>query len=468
MAYATAYAFSHQAPTAPFPGYTSTGYENVLPQPMHGITSPGSQAALYNPHLNVAPLRNRQNIQNPTYINPPSQLKTDSQFFTGVHQPFDYSYRNQYLAYGGGQAQTTQKGLTCKWIVSGKSGEENAITCDREFYSMNQLVDHVTVDHVGGHDQADHTCYWKDCTREKSFQAKYKLVNHIRVHTGEKPFICLFPNCGKVFARSENLKIHKRTHTGEKPFVCPFDGCDRRFANSSDRKKHTYTHSTSKPYACKVQGCKKSYTHPSSLRKHLKMHEAEGIKVESDGGSSDSRMTSPTSSNGSSSSNNAESGVSPKSPTDNVLTGSISPRSSGSNNGSEINSFAPPNIDLGRDLGVCSGVKFEPQPGFRTNNPFPYYEVQGSTTVGTLPSNSPFYPAATATQHLSSIAESVATHTPYNTGYYHQPSAPTYMMHPQHTPMESEVQAPSIKYLPATEMYESYPSAGYSNHFHQF
>ncbi|KAF2978587.1 hypothetical protein EK904_001358, partial [Melospiza melodia maxima] len=157
---------------------------------------------------------------------------------------------------------------------------------------------------VGGPEQNNHICYWDECPREgKSFKAKYKLVNHIRVHTGEKPFPCPFPGCGKIFARSENLKIHKRTHTGlvklseplnlsrvfsfpklaqppsllepsvglaggEKPFKCEFEGCDRRFANSSDRKKHMHVHTSDKPYICKV--CDKSYTHPSSLRKHMK------------------------------------------------------------------------------------------------------------------------------------------------------------------------------------------------------
>ncbi len=68
---------------------------------------------------------------------------------------------------------------------------------------------------MGGSDQNAHICFWENCIREgKPFKAKYKLVNHIRVHTGEKPFACPFVGCGKVFARSENLKIHKRTHTG--------------------------------------------------------------------------------------------------------------------------------------------------------------------------------------------------------------------------------------------------------------
>ncbi|CAL8367497.1 zinc finger protein ZIC 4 [Gadus morhua] len=171
--------------------------------------------------------------------------------------------------------QYTKQDLICRWTgpdhAAEPAGEAHRF-CGRTYGTMQELVTHVSVEHVGGPDQSHHVCCWEDCLREaQPFRAKYKLVNHIRVHTGEKPFTCPFPGCLKVFARSENLKIHKRTHTGEKPFVCDFFQCDRRFANSSDRKKHMHVHTSDKPYVCKM--CDKSYTHPSSLRKHtMKVH----------------------------------------------------------------------------------------------------------------------------------------------------------------------------------------------------
>ncbi|NXM33029.1 GLIS3 protein, partial [Oxyruncus cristatus] len=154
------------------------------------------------------------------------------------------------------------------------------VDCGKLYDQQEELVRHIEKIHIDQRKGEDFTCFWAGCTRRcKPFNARYKLLIHMRVHSGEKPNKCTFEGCKKAFSRLENLKIHLRSHTGEKPYLCQYPGCQKAFSNSSDRAKHQRTHLETKPYACQIPGCTKRYTDPSSLRKHVKTHSSKDQQV---------------------------------------------------------------------------------------------------------------------------------------------------------------------------------------------
>jgi len=67
-----------------------------------------------------------------------------------------------------------------------------------------------------------------------------------------KAFTCDYPSCDKYFYKWHNLLDHLRVHTREKPFECPFDGCKLKFNQVQNRKTHLNQHKKNGYVKCRV------------------------------------------------------------------------------------------------------------------------------------------------------------------------------------------------------------------------
>ncbi|KAJ2792986.1 Zinc finger protein ZIC 2 [Coemansia guatemalensis] len=92
-------------------------------------------------------------------------------------------------------------------------------SCTAKFASMHQLSAHISATHVVGLDaETGLACAWRDCPQRavpvSSFQG---LVDHLRVHTGNRSYLCPVDGCGKVYKRSDFLARHISSHSAAAP-----------------------------------------------------------------------------------------------------------------------------------------------------------------------------------------------------------------------------------------------------------
>ncbi|KAM7023566.1 zinc finger protein 131 isoform 2-T3 [Acridotheres tristis] len=158
--------------------------------------------------------------------------------------------------------------------------------CNKRYLRESALKQHLTCYHLdeGGASRKQrpgkkiHVCQYCD----KQFDHFGHFKEHLRKHTGEKPFEC--PNCHERFARNSTLKCHLtacQSGAGAKKgrkklYECQV--CNSVFNSWDQFKDHLVIHTGDKPNHCTL--CDLWFMQGSELRRHLKeMHNISELVV---------------------------------------------------------------------------------------------------------------------------------------------------------------------------------------------
>ncbi|XP_078109396.1 uncharacterized protein LOC144519831 [Sander vitreus] len=111
----------------------------------------------------------------------------------------------------------------------------------------------------------DHRCSVCDL----QLPSKFKLQDHMNLHTGARPYCCA--ECGKRFCQIYSYRVHLRTHAQTKVDRPLCRVCLMVFASKEELKRHlSITHLEKEFYECDL--CKRVFTSLKECEHHVQLH----------------------------------------------------------------------------------------------------------------------------------------------------------------------------------------------------